>query len=164
MASGDELLKSLGAGVNGPERIAIPRSGAPASGGIGLDFAAMLEQARAGSLESGLPVRIAKSADVKLSDEQLARLGPVLDRLHAGGASHALVAIDGRLVKVDVMTREVRGEFDPASGEMMEGIDAVASAPSSARADGAEVGVPRVGVLGPSLARALGQDDGSGSD
>lgn len=164
MASGDVLMRSLGAGVNGPERIASARSGASGSSAAGLDFATMLDQARAGTLESGLPVRIAKSSGVKLSDEQLARLAPVVDRLHAGGASHALIAIDGRLVKVDVITREVREEFDPSAQEVMEGIDAVASAPAGEAGRSGVVGVPNVGVLGPSLSRALGRDDGSGDE
>lgn len=164
MASGDVLMRSLGAGVNGPERIAPARSGASGSNPAGLEFATMLDQARAGTLDSGLPVRIAKSSGVKLSDEQLARLAPVVDRLHAGGASHALIAIDGRLVKVDVITREVREEFDPSAQEVMDGIDAVASAPAGQAALSEAVGVPHVGVLGPSLSRALGRDDGSGDE
>lgn len=157
MTSGVELLRSLGAGVNGPERAASGAPAAPTSGGVALDFAAMLDRARGGTLESGLPVRIAKNAGVELSEEQLARLGPVLDRLHASGASHALLSIDGRLLKVDVLTREVRGEFDPASGDVVEGIDAVASVPGADSAQ-ALVGVPGVGAMSPSLAKALEKD------
>lgn len=159
MTTGVELLRSLGAGVNGPERTASGTSVPASSEGIALDFASMLEQARAGSLESGLPVRIAKNAGVELSEEQLARLGPVLDRLHASGASHALLSIDGRFIKVDVLTREVRSEFDPASGGMVDGIDAVASVPSADGAGaGVVLGVPSVGAMSPSLAKALEKD------
>ncbi|MBX3361847.1 MAG: hypothetical protein KF705_10485 [Phycisphaeraceae bacterium] len=162
MASGAELLRALGAGVNGPERLSTSRAIAPAAGGVQADFAAMLEQARAGALETGLPVRIASGSAAELSDEQLHRMGPVLDRLHASGASHALVAIDGRFFKVDVLTREVRGEFDPASGELLDGIDAVASVPGRQAAESDEpsgsVGLPTVPVMGPSLARAIGVD------
>lgn len=158
MSNGVDLLRSLGSGVNGPDRVASNGAAPSGSGGIGQDFAAMLEQARGGTLETGLPVHIAKDANVELSEEQLARMGPVLDRLHASGASHALIAIDGRLVKVDVITRQVRGEFDPGAGTQEDGIDAVASVPTAHPEDGALIGVPRVGVMGRSLARALGHE------
>lgn len=163
MASGAELLRALGAGVNGPERSSAKRSGEPiVAGGVQADFASMLEQARAGALESGLPVRIASGVGAELNEEQLRRMGPVLDRLHASGASHALVSIDGKFFKVDVLTREVRSEFDPASGDVLDGIDAVASVPAvqPSRSEGPTglVGPPGVPVMGPSLARAIGVD------
>ncbi len=159
MTSGVDLLRSLGAGVNGPERVSSSPGAVGPADGITRGFASMLEQARARSFESGLPVRVAQNAGVELSEEQLARLGPALDRLHASGASHALLSIDGRLLKVDVLTREVRGEFDPASGEMVEGIDAVASVPPAGGTSVSPlVGVPSVGAMSSSLARALEKD------
>lgn len=157
MATGSELLRALG----GMSPVA-PATGAKRVGTGGasqaMDFSAMLERARAGELESGLPVQVAPGAEIGVSEEQLARLGPIIDRLHATGASHALIAIDGRLLVVDVLTRQVRSEFDPSAGEMVEGIDAVASA--AAQDEGsAVVPPPGVGVMGPSLARALGREE-----
>lgn len=155
MASGDDLLRALG-GVTGVTGVSGAAGGASASGRAAngsLDFRAMLERARSGTLESGLPVTVAPGAGVEVDEKQLARLGPVIDRLHASGASHAMVEIDGTFLVVDVMTRQVRSEFKPGESGMVQGIDAVASA-APAPADG-EVGMPGAGVLSPSLAAAL---------
>jgi hypothetical protein len=152
MASGDDLLRALG-GVTNVSSAAgsAGASGRTAAGSV--DFRAMLERARAGTLESGLPVTVAPGTGLDIGQEQLARLGPVIDRLHASGASHAMVEIDGKFLVVDVMTRQVRSEFKPGDGGMVEGIDAVVSA-APAEVDGV-VGVPGSGVLHPSLAAAL---------
>lgn len=151
---GDELLRALG-GIGAPGRAAserAPGGGSGASSTGAMDFRAMLERASAGAFDSGLPVSVVSGASVQLNESQLARLGQVIDRLHASGASHALVEIDGRFLVVDVLTRQVRSEFQPGAGQSVDGIDAVASAPPAP--EGA-LGPPRAGVPTPSLASAL---------
>lgn len=152
---GQDLLRRLASGVIPVETGRQAQSGAASGSQPG--FAALLASAQGGSLESGLPVRAAGGTEFGLNESQLARMGAVIDQLHASGASHALVALDGRFFKVDILTREIREEFDPASGARMDGIDAVASVPSIEPDGSATVGVPPIGLMSPSLLDALSE-------
>lgn len=119
--SASDLLRVLGSGV-------VPDGGAPPAGETGgVDFQTLLAQARAGSLDTGLPVTIADGVDLDLSDEQLVRLGRVVDRAHAEGASRIVVMMDGQALDVDVLSRRVLGETDLAGGRVVTGIDGFVS-------------------------------------
>lgn len=121
----------------------------PAHVADGAGFAAMLTGARQGELSSGLPVRVAKSANVTLSDEQLSRLAVAADRAQAQGATRALVFIDGMALRLDVSMREVTGAAQVKGGAVLTGIDAVISvppAPGTATPPDADM---TPGVLGP---------------
>jgi hypothetical protein len=88
-----------------------------------MDFQTLLAQARAGGLDTGLPVTVADGAGVSLDASQLARLGSVVDRAHAEGATRILVMLDGRALDVDVLSRRVLGEADLTGGRVLTGID-----------------------------------------
>lgn len=115
--SSAELLRMLGSGVR-PDG-ATP--GAPSGGAP--DFEALLARARSGSLETGLPVSVASGAGVELDGAQLARLGRVVDRAHAEGASRVVVMMDGMALDVDVLSRRVLGRADLEGGKVLTGID-----------------------------------------
>lgn len=156
----NDMLRQLGSGVLPVDGV---RTAAPiASNGSRSAFAALLGQAEAqagmqgASFDSGLPVRVAGGADLGLSEAQLARMGSVIDKLHASGASHALLSIDGRFFKVDVLTRQIRAEFDPAGGGQLDGIDAVASVPSMNESAAGLLGPPPASSWNESLLKALG--------
>lgn len=112
-----DLLRVLGSGVR-PEV-----SGGADRPAEGPDFQTLLAQARAGSLETGLPVTIADGVGLELSDEQLTRLGRVVDRAHAEGATRIVVMMDGAALDVDVLSRRVLGEADLSGGRVVTGID-----------------------------------------
>ncbi|MCC7389944.1 MAG: hypothetical protein IT431_14380 [Phycisphaerales bacterium] len=112
-----DLLRVLGSGLR-PDGAA---EGVRAADGA--DFQTLLARARAGSLETGLPVTVADGAGLELSEEQLARLGRVVDRAHAEGATRILVMLDGVALDVDVLSRRVLGEADLAGGRVLTGID-----------------------------------------
>jgi len=92
-------------------------------------FSTLLDQAKSGAIDSGMPVSIARNAGVELSDEQLTRLASAVDRAEAAGASRALVHLDGMWLAVDVGTRQVTGieKLDPLKAAT--GIDTVIRAP-----------------------------------
>lgn len=105
----------------------------------GVDFAALLAQARAGQTESQLPVSIDSQAGVELNDDQLRRLGQAADRAEAQGLSHAVVLLDGQALTVDVGARRVTGKVDPSKPAALAGIDGVVTAPAAeASTDGAD--------------------------
>lgn len=110
-----DFLKLLAGGV---KPAALDRSPFAPLGRAQIDsasFSTLFENAKAGILDSGQPVSIAKSAGVELNDEQLARLAPAVDRAQAAGATRALVHLDGMWLAVDVGTRQVTGleKLDP---------------------------------------------------
>lgn len=159
VASGLDLLKSLGSGVLPPgveSRI---------SKGTSLDrlgFAELLSKARAGGIESGLNVTVASGAGVTLSDDQLERLSKAADLAESQGATQAVVFIDGKTLRLDVTSRTVLGEVDLSAGGVVTELDAVISIPSDskdARPSASTVPVPDRGVLGltPETLAALAQ-------
>lgn len=109
------------------------------------DFQALLAEARNGAVETGLPVTLARGVDIELSDEQLQRLARAADRAESAGATRALVAIDGRLLELDVATRQITAEHapadtdaqSPADNAVIVGIDAVVDAGDRRPATGA---------------------------
>lgn len=112
-----DLLRVLGSGLR-------PESAAPAAQPTSIkDFAALLAQARDGGLDTGLPVSVAGGSGVALDAAQLERLGGVVDRAHAEGATRIVVMMDGRVLDVDVLSRRVLGEADLSDGRVLTGID-----------------------------------------
>ncbi|VAX41196.1 hypothetical protein MNBD_PLANCTO03-410 [hydrothermal vent metagenome] len=112
-----DLLRVLGSGLrpDGSAAVTQPKSVK--------DFAAMLAQARDGGLETGLPVTVAEGSGVELDAAQLERLGRVVDRAHAEGATRIAVMMDGATFDVDVLSRRVLGEADLSEGRVLTGID-----------------------------------------
>lgn len=131
---GASLLAKLGSGITPTDR-----SQSLSAGTDALDFAGMLSKAKAGELRSGRAVEVDPAVDVSLTDDQLARISEAADRIESSGSSKAIVLIDGRAIKIDVMTRRVIGEVDMQQA-VATGIDAVAVASPSAseEAEGVE--------------------------
>jgi hypothetical protein len=151
-ATGADLLRLL-AGSASPQ---VRPGGAPPAGSAGgTDFASLLQQASAGQIATGRGVTIGKSSGVALSPEQLARVASAADKALAQGASKALVMIDGKALKLDVMTREIVGQVDLNGGGVLTDIDAVVGVPpvpgagtaSGAGAPEAHGAAPGAGVL-----------------
>ncbi len=122
------LLRLLSGGIGAAIRAG---SGAPAGAPAETDFAALLEKAGKGEVESGLSVTVDEGAGVKLTDDQLARLAVAADRAEAQGATRALVLIDGMALRLDVGMRQVTGAADLKGNTPLTGIDAVISVPGT---------------------------------
>lgn len=122
--------------------------------GEGPRFAELLEQARQGALETGLPVSVASGAGVELTGAQLERLSKVVDQAHASGATRIVVMMDGLTLDVDVLSRRVLGVAELGGGRTLTGIDGLV------RLEPTEVAQtlppPTIGGLNASLRRALG--------
>ena len=133
-ASSVDLLRRLG---RGSALGASPASGSCSGRPDGVDFAALLEQARSGLTESAIPVTVDGQAKVELSDEQLARVGQAADRAQAEGLTTALVLIDGQALTLDVGARRITGKVDPARAGALARIDGVVTAPGTGEAGAA---------------------------
>ena len=121
-------------------------------------FESLLQRARAGELETGLPVSIAAGAKVELTQPQLDELGRIVDRAHAEGATRMAVLVGGKALDVDVLSRRVLGELDLADGKVMTGIDGVVRLDPVAAGPTPPPPSPSVGAMDASLLRLLGQD------
>lgn len=141
-----DLLRSLASGTRGPDRGAQPQPE--------MTFERMLELARNAELGSGVPVRVAPSAGVELTDAQMARLAGAADRLEVSGATRALVVIDGRALSLDVATRTVTGAVRIEPGTPLVGFDAVMHLPESGPAGAPTLPLPG-GPVSPNLARII---------
>ncbi len=137
-----ELLQQLASGVR-PEGA----GGARVAPGIdGRSFASLLSDVRAGKISSGRPVTVGPNVGVELRADQLERLARVADAGEAAGATRLGVAIDGRVVALDILTRTVEGEAAP--GEVLTGIDGFVTAP---KADEGDAGVEVAGEIASAL-------------
>lgn len=147
-----DLLRVLGSAIrpDGAAAVRAPED-TPA-------FESLLQQARSGSLETGLPVSIATGAGVELTQPQLDALGRLVDRAHAEGATRMAVLVDGKALDVDVLSRRVLGELDLADGKVMTGIDGVVRLDPDEAGPIASPPTPSVGAMDASLLRLLGQD------
>jgi hypothetical protein len=110
------------------------------------DFASLLDKARSGEVSSNRPVALARGVNLKLNDDQLARLAVAADRAEAQGASRALVFIDGMALKLDVSLREITGLADMKSGGILTGIDAVIGMPSASPKNPEVLPLPKAGA------------------
>jgi hypothetical protein len=118
MTQATDMLRALGG-----NQLSASAKTLGASGSI--DFAQLLEQARAGEIASGLPVRVAPGAGVELNSEQLGRLSAAADMAEAHGAARAAFMIDGQVVAMDVATRTVTGTITANETSVVQGIDAI---------------------------------------
>lgn len=133
------LLRMLGSGVvpaDRPQASADPRS---------LDFAALLEQARAGGVRSGLTVSVDPAVDLELDHDRLERLSQIADLAQAQGLDRVLI-IDGphRLV-LDVERRTIVGKAE-AAGNLLSGFDAVFELSASSSPDALSPGTPDASI------------------
>ncbi len=122
----NQILNAL-AGTQHQSGLRAMQSGSP--GGT-TPFDELLEQARAGSERGTAPVKVAKGLDLKLNDEQLARIGAAVDLAEAHGGGRVMVLVDGRALQVDVATRTILSEAAAGKTASMPGVDAVVSAPA----------------------------------
>jgi hypothetical protein len=159
MTLGQELLRSLGAGIRPGEAGAVGAPGRAMTPAelANAPFARLLERARSEE-PSGKPVRVMAESGVRLSDEQMQRLSQAADRAEREGATRAVVLIDGAALMLDVGVRTITGVVDQSKGAIT-GIDAVIRAPEAVKSN---VGVPGVCMPGASrenasLMRALAE-------
>ncbi|MCL4220540.1 MAG: hypothetical protein KJZ65_04135 [Phycisphaerales bacterium] len=133
------LLRMLGSGVVPTERV--PSGADPRS----LAFAALLEQARAGAVRSGLTVSVDPDLRLELDHDKIEQLSQIADLAQAQGLDRVLV-IDGshRLV-LDVERRVIVGKAEGA-GQLMSGFDAVYELSSTLSSETASSGMPDAGV------------------
>lgn len=153
LPSPSDLLRVLGSAIR-PDGAAAER---PAAGREA--FEQLLDDARAGQLDTGLPVSVADGANVELSETQLAALATLVDRAHAEGATRMAVLVDGKALDVDVLSRQVLGELDLADGNVMTGIDGVVRL--NPPQDPGALPLPVQGAIDPSLLRLLGEHAGA---
>lgn len=147
-----DMLRRLAAGI-GPAAGARPVTPvAPARSATGLEklgFADLLNKARAGELQTSLPVTVDEGVGAELSADQLARLAKAADRAEAAGLATALVQLDGQNLLLDVQQRRVTGVVD-STRSVASGIDGVIVAESAMPADGqpaALAQLPRASLL-----------------
>jgi hypothetical protein len=155
-----QLLKSLGSGV----RLNSPGSAAQApQDANAASFDQLLQNAQAGAVSSGLPIRVASQAGVSLSPSQLARLSDAADRAEAAGASRALVTIDGMVLTMDVPLRTITGQADLSSTKVLTGVDAVVTVANDAGTIPGQVSLPASVTSNASLLKILAaQQPGAG--
>jgi hypothetical protein len=126
----NQLLSAL----SGARTNAAARSAQPAAPISGTPFDELLEEARTGAATGASPVKLAKGLDLKLNEDQLARVAAAVDLAQANGAGRVMVLVDGRALQVDVGTRTILGEVTGAKTASMPGVDAVVNAPASKEA------------------------------
>lgn len=146
-----DLLRLLGSGLSA-------LGGRSRSAKVSIDgssFADLLEQAKAGQVQSGIPIRTADGVDLKLTPQQLDRLALAADRAEAQGAARALVMLDGTAIKLDVATRTITGTVDLSQSLVLSGFDTVISAPPPASAPGALPPPPANPAANASLLKVL---------
>jgi hypothetical protein len=146
-----QLLRSLGS------RAFAPTTGAPAASQLaeGPAFDQFLQQAQAGQISSGIPVRVSRQAGVSLSGSQMVRLADAADRAEAAGASRALVMIDGMLLTMDVPQRTITGQADISSTKVLNGVDAVVTVAPDAGEIPGQLPPLNAGTMNSSLLKIL---------
>lgn len=155
MSNAIDLLKSL-AGVHASRVGGTAGTAQSATNAVaedGQSFAALLEQARSGEIESGVPLRVPSHLGVELDGSQMKRMMKALDQAEAQGAGRAVVMMDGKGYTVDVGTRTLTGVIDmndPSTTGVLDGVDAVviAAADASKGNTGAAGAASAQGVLG----------------
>lgn len=173
MSNAADMLRSL-AGTHSVGRTGTrPTNVASNSQNLqGADFGALLEQARSGQVESGVPIRVPKHLGLQLDQSQSDRLMKAMDQADMQGAGRALVLMDGMALTMDVGTRTVTGVVDAKSPGVLDGIDTVvvASQDPNAKTDATKdsglvagtIGMPKSSPsLQPNLLKVLNRDEDS---
>jgi len=116
-----DLLKKLGSTVGtGAARSPIDRGGDA--------FAALLQRACAGDLQTERPVTIDRGVNLRLSPEELERVGRAADHAQAQGFAHAAVILDGKALVLDVEARRITGVVDGGKPGAFPGIEGIVTA------------------------------------
>ncbi|MGD9692781.1 MAG: hypothetical protein AB7G17_05725 [Phycisphaerales bacterium] len=151
--SADTLLRRLGAVSRG-----VTPGGASGAPVGGASFETLLEQARAGRVETGRDVRLGDGVRVALSDAQMRRVSAAVDAAEASGAVRALVIVDGNALTVDVGSRTILGCCDAHSAGVIAGVDAVVTTGPAEEGDVVSAAPLSLGRLpaNAGLVRALG--------
>lgn len=148
-----DLLRALGSGVQPGSGVSGGRGAGPIEGA---GFASLLEQARAGGIESGRAVEVQPGLEIELTPSELRSVAGAVDRAAGAGAARALVLLGERALEVDVLTRRIVGERNLRGGAAATGIDAVVVADAGGGLLGA--GEP----ASASLLRLAGRTDNEG--
>lgn len=119
-----------------------------------LDFAALLDKARAGEIHSGRRVTVAKGANIRFSEDQLQRLAAAADLAESQGATRAVALIDGHAVRLDISMREVTESLDLASPAVLTNVDAVISIPATSAQSGTKAAITPLPGNGMNLSNA----------
>ena len=133
-----QLLQALGSGI-------VPGGVSKSNSleGATFDFAALLQKAERGELESGRPVRIDDAAQVDLSPEQIERLNQAADAADVAGARKLFAVIDGLGVVIDVPSRTIEKAVELQNSDadrvlpadVLVGVDAVTIVPGASRTE-----------------------------
>lgn len=158
-----DLLRQLGAGVR-PDGVGSPGA-SPARALESASFEDLLALAKSGSVEPGAPLSIGREVKNTLSADALAALAIATDAAEAKGAARLAAQIDGRMVTIDVPSREIV-EIQPAqTNAVIAGVDAFValdptgkggeSEPGAAFGPGARLALPGSLPENETLARTL---------
>lgn len=120
--NGAELIGRLSAGIR-------PSSagGSDQRGDAIGSFEALLSKAESGTIESGLPITLARGVELQLSPSDMHKLSVLVDRAQSQGASQALVITDQGMFELDVLRRRITGVIDPTESgkDVLTGFDTV---------------------------------------
>lgn len=125
----------------------------------GVDFSAMLDQARRGELRTGLDVAIAPALDLTLTPEQSAALSAAADKAESQGATQSLVLMDDMALVLDVTARQIVDLADLSQPGVLTGIDSVIRASSTNAQESSSPTQKDSSVSGSSLLDALARID-----
>lgn len=148
---GAMLLKRL-AGAATPLSAAAAGATRAVAGGAEA-FAALLDRAGRGEVESGLKVTVSPRCDLRLNEEQLTRLSRAADEAESAGMVTAVAVIDGMALHLDVQARVVTGRLD-ASQRSAGHVDGVVYVPAEGES-GPAPAVPVPGGAGPGLSGSV---------
>jgi hypothetical protein len=143
------LLQMLEPAVRPSYAPVAERAGGPRAALEARPFDELLEEAKAGLVRSGRPVRLAHQPAEAIGAEALRRLGEAADLAEAAGAQRALLVSEGRSLLLDVTSRTITGEL--TRGLRAARLDAAVFVPgpgdgASPRVLGPPSGVPPKGI------------------
>lgn len=130
------LLRVLGSGV-------VPTDRTPtAPDARRLDFARLLDQARAGQIRSGMQVTVDPQIDVAFDADELERLSQAADLAEAQGVDRVLVVRGDERLVLDVQRRTLAAEASTRDGQLHTDFGGVFELPTSdAEKDSGALGI-----------------------
>lgn len=126
-----DLLRQLGAGVR-PDGVGASNA-ASAQWLESASFDDLLALAKAGNVEPGAPLSIAREVTNDLSPDALAALSIATDAAEAQGATRLAAQIDGRVATIDVLRREIVSIEPARANAVIAGVDAFVALDPSAQ-------------------------------